>query len=141
MIANKTFRRVIQSTAAAAFLATTMLSSLAHAGPTLDKINQRGAIKVGVGTTPGFFAPSSDGKWQGFFVDFGRALSIAVFNTPDKVEFTSSSPQQRLPALQSGEFDILHGPSVIENAGRIRRVPGPLPRAATMRPSPISPRE
>ena len=107
MRVQKTFRRAIQTAAAAAFLATTMLSGLAHAGPTLDKINQRGAIKVGVGTTPGFFAPDGNGKWQGFFVDFGKALSIAVFGTPDKVEFTSSSPQQRLPALQSGEFDIL----------------------------------
>ena len=44
---------------------------------------------------------------EGFFVDFGRALAITVFNDQDKVEFTSSSPQQRLPALQSGEFDIL----------------------------------
>ena len=107
MTVQKTFRRAIQAAAAAAFLATTMLSGLAHAGPTLDKINQRGTIKVGVGTTPGFFAPDGNGKWQGFFVDFGRALSIAVFGDPDKVEFTNSSPQQRLPALQSGEFDIL----------------------------------
>ena len=107
MIVQKIFQRAVKATVASAFLATTMLSGTAHAGPTLDKINQRGTIKVGVGTTPGFFAPDSDGKWQGFFIDFGRALSIAVFGTPDKVEFTSSSPQQRLPALQSGEFDVL----------------------------------
>ena len=85
-------------------LATT---GTAAAGPTLDAIKARGSIKVGVGTQPGFFAPDSNGRWQGFFVDFGRALSIAVFNDPDKVQFISSSPQQRLPALQSGEFDIL----------------------------------
>ncbi|CAO3428513.1 amino acid ABC transporter substrate-binding protein [Azospirillum endophyticum] len=83
------------------------LTSAAKAGPTLDAIKARGSIKVGVGTQPGFFAPDSNGRWQGFFVDFGRALSIAVFNDPDKVQFVSSSPQQRLPALQSGEFDIL----------------------------------
>jgi general L-amino acid transport system substrate-binding protein len=79
----------------------------AHAGETLDKIKARGIIKVGVGTSPGFFAPDSSGHWQGFFVDFGRALAVTVFNDPEKVEFTSSSPQQRLPALQAGEFDIL----------------------------------
>lgn len=107
MIAHKSFRGLVRTVAAAGLLAATLFSSVAHAGPTLDKINQRGAIKVGVGTTPGFFAPDSNGKWQGFFIDFGRALSISVFGTPDKVEFTSSSPQQRLPALQSGEFDIL----------------------------------
>ncbi len=79
----------------------------AHAGATLDAITARGVIKVGVGSQPGFFAPDSNGRWQGFFVDFGRALAIAVFNDPDKVEFTASSPQQRLSALQAGEFDIL----------------------------------
>jgi general L-amino acid transport system substrate-binding protein len=79
----------------------------ALAGSTLDAITQRGKIKVGVGTSPGFFVPDSNGKWQGFFVDFGRALAVTVFNDPAKVDFTSSSPQQRLPALQAGEFDIL----------------------------------
>ncbi|MDR3516702.1 MAG: amino acid ABC transporter substrate-binding protein [Azospirillaceae bacterium] len=83
------------------------LPSAARAGATLDAIKARGVIKVGVGTAPGFFTPDSSGRWQGFFVDFGRALAIAVFNDPDKVQFTNSSPQQRLPALQSGEFDIL----------------------------------
>jgi general L-amino acid transport system substrate-binding protein len=79
----------------------------AIAGSTLDGINQRGKIRVGVGTSPGFFAPDSQGRWNGFFVDFGRALAVTVFNDPNKVEFTSSSPQQRLPALQAGEFDVL----------------------------------
>jgi general L-amino acid transport system substrate-binding protein len=96
-----------------AALATTLVvaaglfTTTTFAGPTLDKIKARGSIKVGVGTTPGFFSPDSNGRWQGFFVDYGRALAITVFNDPDKVEFTNSSPQQRLPALQSGEFDVL----------------------------------
>ena len=79
----------------------------ADAGPVLDKIKQRGVIRVGVGSQPGFFSPDANGKWQGFFVDFGRALAVTVFNDPDKVEFTNSSPQQRLPALQAGQFDVL----------------------------------
>lgn len=97
----------LKSAIAGTLLTSLALSNVAQAGPTLDKITQRGSIKVGVGTTPGFFAPDSSGKWQGLFADYGRALSIAVFGTPDKAEFTNSSPQQRLPALQSGEFDIL----------------------------------
>ncbi|WP_199202344.1 amino acid ABC transporter substrate-binding protein [Mesorhizobium sp. 113-3-3] len=88
-------------------VAAGLFSTATFAGPTLDKIKERGSIKVGVGTTPGFFSPDSNGRWQGFFVDYGRALSITVFGDPDKVEFTNSSPQQRLPALQAGEFDVL----------------------------------
>lgn len=94
-------------TAAVALAVGTLAVGAAHAGATLDAIKQRGTIKVGVGTSPGFFAPDSNGRWQGLFVDFGRALAVTVFNDPEKVEFTSSSPQQRLPALQAGEFDIL----------------------------------
>ena len=94
---------------AAVLVATTtaFIPLAAHAGATLDAIKARGVIKVGVGSQPGFFAPDANGRWQGFFIDFGRALAITVFNDPEKVEFTSSSPQQRLPALQSGEFDVL----------------------------------
>ncbi|WP_375452712.1 amino acid ABC transporter substrate-binding protein [uncultured Devosia sp.] len=95
--------------AAVAVLAVTtaVLPIAAQAGEDLDAIVARGVIKVGVGSQPGFFAPDSSGEWKGFFVDFGRALAVTVFNDPTKVEFTSSSPQQRLPALQAGEFDIL----------------------------------
>jgi general L-amino acid transport system substrate-binding protein len=83
------------------------VATSADAGPVLDKIKERGVIRVGVGSQPGFFSPDASGKWQGFFVDFGRALAVTVFNDPDKVEFTNSSPQQRLPALQAGQFDVL----------------------------------
>ncbi|MGV6872705.1 amino acid ABC transporter substrate-binding protein [Pseudochelatococcus sp. B33] len=93
--------------AASLVVAGGLLSASAHAGPTLDKITQRGSIKAGVGTTPGFFSPDSAGRWQGFFIDIGRALAITTLGDAEKIEFTVSSPQQRLPALQAGEFDIL----------------------------------
>lgn len=97
-----------RTAAAAVFAVTAAVAPIAaHAGEDLDAIVKRGVIKVGVGTQPGFFAPDANGEWKGFFVDFGRALAVTVFNDPTKVEFTSSSPQQRLPALQAGEFDIL----------------------------------
>lgn len=97
----------VLGTALAATAISLLPVSTALAGPTLDAIKARGVIKVGVGSQPGFFAPDANGRWQGFFIDFGRALAISVFGDPEKVEFTSSSPQQRLPALQSGEFDVL----------------------------------
>ncbi|PZU89516.1 MAG: amino acid ABC transporter substrate-binding protein [Shinella sp.] len=104
---SKINRRAGRIAAIALMAATALSAGLANAGETLDKIKQRGLIKVGVGTTPGFFSPDSNGRWNGFFIDYGRALAITVFNDPEKVEFTNSSPQQRLPALQSGEYDIL----------------------------------
>ena len=100
-------RGFTRTVAMAAACAAVIAPTLALAGPTLDKIKARGFIKVGVGTEPGFFAPDSNGVWHGFWIDFGKALAVTVFNDPSKVQFTSSSPQQRLPALQAGEFDIL----------------------------------
>lgn len=90
---------------AAALIALT--ATTAHAGPTLDAIEKRGKIRAGVGSQPGFFAPDSSGRWQGFWIDIGRAIAITALGDPEKIEFVSSSPQQRLPALKSGEFDIL----------------------------------
>ena len=101
-------RRAFGATLAIAALAIGIGAAVpAHAGPTLDKIKERGLIRVGVGTQPGFFAPDANGRWQGFFVDYGRALAVTVFNDPDKAQFTNTSPQQRLPALQAGQFDVL----------------------------------
>ncbi|WP_040577217.1 amino acid ABC transporter substrate-binding protein [Methylopila sp. M107] len=93
--------------AAAVFLAAALGAAPAHAGPTLEAIEKRGLIKAGVGSQPGFFAPDSSGRWQGFWIDIGRAIAITTLGDPEKIQFVSSSPQQRLPALKSGEFDIL----------------------------------
>jgi general L-amino acid transport system substrate-binding protein len=100
-------RRFGATLAVAAFALGFGAAVPASAGPTLDKIKERGVIRVGVGNQPGFYSPDANGKWQGFFVDYGRALAVAVFNDPDKAEFTNTSPQQRLPALQAGQFDVL----------------------------------
>jgi len=71
---------------------TALTGGVALGGETLDKIKKDGVIKVGVAASPGFSSPDSNGKWQGFFVDFGRALAITVFNDPDKAQFAASSP-------------------------------------------------
>jgi general L-amino acid transport system substrate-binding protein len=59
------FKKVLATTI---ILATGLVASSASAGETLDKIKQRGLIKIGVGTTPGFFTPDSNGR--------GRASSL-----------------------------------------------------------------
>ena len=83
------------------------LASQSFAG-TLDVVKKNGKIKCGVSTgLAGFSAPDSKGNWKGLDVDFCRALSAAIFGTPDKVEFVSLNAQQRFTALQSGEIDIL----------------------------------
>jgi general L-amino acid transport system substrate-binding protein len=81
----------------------------ALAGATLDAVKARGSLKCGVaaGGTPGFMAPDSKGEWQGFNVDVCRAVAVALFNDPKRVEFVPVTSQSRFPALQSGEVEVL----------------------------------
>jgi general L-amino acid transport system substrate-binding protein len=86
----------------AGLLAVAALAQPAAAGPTLDAIKQRGALKCAVQgpSNPGFGVPDNQGKWQGFNVDLCRAVAIAIFGDPE-------TTQTRFPALQSGEVDLL----------------------------------
>lgn len=80
----------------------------ARAGAILDAIKARGVLKCGVGTgTPGFMTPDSAGVWTGFNPAICRAVAVALFNNPTKVEFVPLTNVQRFPALQSGEVDML----------------------------------
>lgn len=88
-------------------IALLAMTSAAMAG-TLDEVKKRGAIKVGVnGSVFGFSMPDDKGVWKGLDVDTARAVSAAVFGDPDKCEFIALTAVQRLPAVQSGEVDIL----------------------------------
>ncbi|WP_029006758.1 amino acid ABC transporter substrate-binding protein [Azospirillum halopraeferens] len=94
--------------AAAAVALSVAASGAAHAGPTLDAIKKRGFIQCGVNTgLAGFGNPDSAGNWTGLDVDFCRAFAVALFGDAGKIKFTPLSAQQRFPALQSGEVDVL----------------------------------
>ena len=80
----------------------------ALAGPTLDAVKQRGALRCGVNTgLLGFSAPDSAGKWSGIDADFCRAVATAILGDPDKVQYVPTNAQTRFTALQSGEIDML----------------------------------
>lgn len=93
----------------AGLLAVAALVQPAVAGPTLDAIKQRGALKCAVQgpSNPGFGVPDNQGKWQGFNVDLCRAVAIAIFGDPEKIQISALTTQTRFPALQSGEVDLL----------------------------------
>nr|WP_209894470.1 amino acid ABC transporter substrate-binding protein [Rhizobium leguminosarum] len=78
------------------------------AGPTLQKIKERGELACGVSQgIGGFSMPDSSGKWTGLDVDFCRAIAAAVFNDASKVQFVALSAKDRFTALQSGSVDLL----------------------------------
>ncbi|MGE4584189.1 MAG: amino acid ABC transporter substrate-binding protein [Sphaerochaeta sp.] len=75
---------------------------------TLQQIRDRGYIVVGVNASnPGFAYLQEDGSYQGFEIDLAKALSVAVFGSPDKLEFRPLTSKERFVALQSGEIDVL----------------------------------
>ena len=80
----------------------------AASAQTLDAVKERGSIQCGVTTgLAGFAAPNDVGEWQGFDVDFCRAMAAAVFGDPSMVNYTPTTAKERFTALQSGEIDLL----------------------------------
>ncbi|MCF8107408.1 MAG: amino acid ABC transporter substrate-binding protein [Desulfohalobiaceae bacterium] len=83
-------------------------AGMAMAAGTLNTVLERGFIKAGVnGGVYGFSMPNDKGEWEGLDVDTAKAVAAAVFGDASKVKFTALTAVQRLPALQSGEIDVL----------------------------------
>jgi general L-amino acid transport system substrate-binding protein len=94
--------------ATAALIATALHHGEARAGATLDAVKGRGELLCGVNTgLAGFSIPDSQGKWTGLDADTCRAIAAAILGSADKVKFVALNAQQRFPALQSGEVDLL----------------------------------
>lgn len=86
-----------------------LIASAASAGITTDAIKKRGELVCGVSQgSAGLSIADSQGRWSGLDADLCRALAAAVLGNAEKVRFVPLSSQQRFPALQSGEVDVLN---------------------------------
>ena len=97
---------------AAVLAAAMLLPALARAqvspGPTLANIRAKGFLDCGANPgSPGFGVPDSRGEHRGMDPDFCRAIAAAALGDPAKVRFTVLTSQARIPALQSGQVDIV----------------------------------
>ncbi len=78
-------------------------------GSFVAKIRARGYLIAGVDQSTyhfGYINPS-DGQIAGFDIDMLHAVSAAIFGNPNKIRFVAISDAQRIPAVQSGEVDIV----------------------------------
>src|SRR6185312_6402288 len=91
------------------------------ATPTLSAVRARGAVKCGITEGAGFATPDDAGRWRGFDVDFCRALGVALFDDPDKVQFIPYTQEQRFSGLQSGEVDVLVNGTTITSSRALRQ--------------------
>jgi general L-amino acid transport system substrate-binding protein len=77
-------------------------------GPTVEAIKKRGMLSCGIDTgVPGFASQNNAGKWQGFDVDYCRAIATAVLGDSEKVKYVPTTAAARVSVLQSGEIDVL----------------------------------
>ena len=74
----------------------------------LAEVQGRGELICGVnGSLPGFSFLDENGVNTGFDADFCRAVAAAVLGDPEAVDFRAINADQRGPALQTGEVDML----------------------------------
>ncbi len=76
--------------------------------PTLNRIKRNGYVSCGIGNPLlGFNTQGENGKWQGFDVDFCRAVAAAILNDPDKVRFSDVETGRRKEELEQRRVDII----------------------------------
>jgi general L-amino acid transport system substrate-binding protein len=74
----------------------------------LQLIKDRGYLICGCNAElPGFGYINPEGQFEGFDVDFCKAIAAAIFGDMSKVEYRPLTAAERLPALQTGEVDVL----------------------------------
>lgn len=59
------------------------------------------------GSYLGFAEVDGQGEWQGFDIEFCKALATAILGSPDKLQIIPVSWAQRFPSIQSGDIDVI----------------------------------
>ncbi|WP_249208724.1 amino acid ABC transporter substrate-binding protein [Magnetospirillum sulfuroxidans] len=92
-----------------AVVATFLFSSSDSArADVLSEIRERGDLRCGVyPDDPGRSAINRQGRWEGFYVDFCRAVAAAVLGDGDAVRFVEVGPQSRFSALVEHKADVV----------------------------------
>lgn len=77
-------------------------------GGILAAVQDRGELVCGVNdAVPGFGFATAAGDFEGFDIDFCRAVAAAVLGDAEAVDYRPLTAQQRFTALQGGEIDAL----------------------------------
>ncbi len=81
------------------------ISSVAAAGPTIDRILKNGVLVVGTSSEfPPFTAKTKDGKLMGLDMDLAAAIAISM---GVQVRFETMPFEKLIPALDAGKIDII----------------------------------
>jgi len=103
-----TFRTTMLALAGVVLALPALAQSTASPGPTLTSVRAKGAIDCGAHPgAPGFGLMDSRGVYTGLEADTCRAIAAAVFGDASKIRWVLVTSAARLPALQSGQIDVL----------------------------------
>jgi general L-amino acid transport system substrate-binding protein len=92
----------------AAVLALPASAQTQPAGPTLAAVKARDLLVCGTSTgAAGFSLPDSRGEYRGLDNDLCRAIAGAILGDATKIRWVPLTTTARLPALQSGQIDVL----------------------------------
>ncbi|WP_082731400.1 transporter substrate-binding domain-containing protein [Sphingomonas sp. CCH21-G11] len=103
----------------AVLAATALASCTGQSGSSADsggvaKIKARGYLSCsGSQGVPGLSRADEKGVWRGFDSDICRAITVAILGDAQKVRFVPLNAAQRLPAVQTGEIDVLSRTSTL----------------------------
>jgi general L-amino acid transport system substrate-binding protein len=78
-----------------------------EAAGTLGEVQDRGTLNCGVNNSVPGFGFETEAGFEGFDIDYCKALAAAVLGDPEAVEYIALTPEQRFTALQAGEVDVL----------------------------------
>ncbi|MFZ4406315.1 MAG: amino acid ABC transporter substrate-binding protein [Paracraurococcus sp.] len=99
---------ILAAALAATLLATPAMAQPQAPGPTLAAVKQRDLLVCGTSTgAAGFSTPDSRGEYRGLDSDLCRATAAAVLGDATKIRWVPLTSTARLPALQSGQVDVL----------------------------------
>ena len=77
-------------------------------GDLLQRVKDRGRLICGVNdAVPGFGFVTEEGEFQGFDIDYCRAVAAGILGDAEAVDFRPLTAEQRFTALASAEVDIL----------------------------------
>lgn len=90
------------------FVALALMGAQSAFAGTLQDVEARGRLVCGVSEgLRGFSELDANGDWQGFDVDFCRAVAATVLGDAEAVDYVPLSASERFDALAGGEVDLL----------------------------------
>ncbi len=85
------------------------LAAMAAGGPSVEKIKQRGELKVGVkADVLGFgFKNLQTGEFEGYEIEIARRIAREILGDAKKIEFVPVTAKTRAALLDNGEVDMV----------------------------------